>query len=125
MEDLKSDSRPEVQVKMDIDHESTPPAQKPIPSAITPPAAKIDDVSELEDHILQEPLERRSLTEKEHIRVLKALDNIEADELSDIEDHMLKEQFKAYEQRREKRNLDVENIELGKRKVWIFYEPHD
>lgn len=119
-DNLKAETRPDVDVKMDIDEPSISPPKPPLSAPVSPSTvAKVDGASQIDNHMVKELPPRRSLTEKEYNRVHKILERIEAEESSDVDDSGFLEELKEWEQRREKRTLDNENIEMGKRKVHL------
>ena len=65
---------------------------------------------------------RRTLTALENERVAKAIEDIDGLAFSDVESSNFDEEKELYKRKSKKRALEVDEIEIIKRKVWIVRE---
>lgn len=75
----------------------------------------VRDVSDDDERPLKKP--RRTLTEKENERVIKAVEKIDAMQQSDVEGVGFEEEREEYLQKTKKRTMNVKSLESEKRKV--------
>lgn len=117
---VKAEPRPDEPMQIDT---RSPPSAPALPEPVEPlpPSAKASITSKVNSDIAEAATTRKSLTNKEHNKVLRAIDNIEHHNLSDVEDASFDDLRKEYMQRKEKRTLDIENEDSERRKVRLLH----